>query len=46
MYNDIKALSNVGGEMRVSRMVQNEYSRKNRYSVKPLYNKSPEFRPK
>ena len=46
MYNDIKALSNVGGEMRVSRMVQSEYSRKNRYSVKPLYNKTPEFKPK
>jgi hypothetical protein len=45
-YDNTKAVSKKGYEMRVAQMVQREYSRKNRDSVKPLYNKSPAFRPK
>jgi hypothetical protein len=38
-------ISKKGYETRVANMIQTEYSR-NRASVKPVYNKSPAFRPK
>jgi hypothetical protein len=44
IYDSAKALSNVGGEVRIAKMVQSEYSRKDRKSIKPVYNKNPVFK--
>ena len=44
VYENTKAISKKGYEMRVAQMVQGEYSRKSRDSVKPVYNKLSVFK--